>query len=237
MRQRKQIKKMRKWKRKMQRESQRYNINGNNPKSLDSKNSKYGISSSREISQNQPHHQQKDSKAKKVTKTNKMLSTKNKCMDVTIKANLLLFGYLRKKSNDGELHIPRDVIDSICIKYYLQTMEYFKPFIGAKIDKDRNLFQVKQDDEDKSNVTFCVSQYGWNKGKHDMIIKILNHSYNEIVLSIGILTNPKHDKEFLDFWIFDDKQAGDSYQYFIAEYIDINLEKEVVCKILILWME
>ena len=49
-----------------------------------------------------------------------------------------------------------------------------------------------------------------------MIIKILNHSYHENALSIGILTNSNPETSSRDYWIFDMEKAGDSYQCFIA---------------------
>ena len=121
---------------------------------------------------------------------------------------LLLFGYARDESTNLTV-IPDDIMSSICLKYYLQTMDYFRPHGDAFIDHIDNTFGVKQ----RTHITNCISQIGWSSGKHKMSIKILSHSYFSHGLSIGVLAN-KDVKT--DQWAFDVGQAKLSYQFYFA---------------------
>ena len=128
----------------------------------------------------------------------------------------MLFGYLRDTSDKKETAILKDIIITVCIKYYLQKIDYFKPHYGAEIDRDNNLFAVKTNEQDE-HITYCISQIGWNKGKHDMIIRILNLSHRRHGLSVGILTNPNIDTTS---WLFDTEEAGNTYQFFFGRLGD-----------------
>ena len=135
--------------------------------------------------------------------------------------HLLLFGYLRNHdSSHSNTMIPEDVIKNVCLNFYLQRIDYFKPNYGAKIDINLNTFEVVPTGS-KGNTyssTYCISQYGWNKrsgysGKHDMIIKPISHYHKDHGLSIGILTNPNPNTRT---WLFDASEAGDTYQFHIS---------------------
>ena len=89
---------------------------------------------------------------------------------------------------------------------------------GGTIDRDHNLFQVEPT-ENNRHITYCISQSRWNKGKHDMVIRILNHSHNQHGLSIGILTN---HAAITSGWLFDSPKAGVSYQFYFGCICDRN---------------
>eukprot|EP01084_Bolivina_argentea_P099837 179401_1 len=123
---------------------------------------------------------------------------------------LLLYGYLRgaKSLNTA---IPEDIILNICLKFYLQKIDHFKPYYGAQIDSKNNIFEVNPTEQDK-RITYCISQICWNKGKHEMMIKILNHTLMH-AFSIGILINKGVS---INGWLFDLEQAKLSYQFFFC---------------------
>ena len=81
-------------------------------------------------------------------------------------ANLLLIGYLRNPENLAYTMITGDIIDSICMEYYLQRIDYFKPNYGAMVHQNYNSFQSDplETDSTYGSMTYCISQYPWNKG-------------------------------------------------------------------------
>eukprot|EP01084_Bolivina_argentea_P099840 179404_1 len=128
-----------------------------------------------------------------------------------LRVNLLLFGYLRD-AKSLKTTITEDIILNICLKYYLQKIDHFKAYYGAQIDSENNIFETNPTERDQQN-THCISQIGWNKGKNEMIIKILNHNFTSHGFSIGILVN-KDVKTRV--WLFDVKESKLSYQFYFS---------------------
>lgn len=129
-------------------------------------------------------------------------------------AKLLLYGYLR-----GSM-IPDDVIDNILFHliYHIQKIDYFKLFHAVVAEFSSNTFHrdrmVMMDSS-----PYAISQHAWTpySGKHEMVIKILNHSLSSGSFAIGIVTNPIISLQHKNLWLFDSKDAGYSYQLWFPE--------------------
>lgn len=125
---------------------------------------------------------------------------------------LLLFGFVRD-TKSKEIGIPSDVIESILFKYYLQTIDYFEAHEHAQIDYQNNIFGVGC--QNGEHCTYCISQIGWNKGKHKMSIKFVKHNYLGYGFAIGIVTNKKLEKIRSTDWIFDYAPAALTYSFYV----------------------
>ena len=135
-----------------------------------------------------------------------------------MKAELVCFGYLRDPSS-RRMIVPQDIVTTLCVRYYVQRIDYFKEHYGSKIDTEHNIFGVEEGKHDK-HITYTVSQCGWSRGRHEMSINVINHNYRHFGLSIGILTNP--DITVGGQWMFDSKEAGCSYQFYFGCLEDPN---------------
>merc|ERR1719295_2120682 len=102
-----------------------------------------------------------------------MASSESEAMKFQRKqAELLCFGFLRDASSP-HLIIPEDIISTLCVRYFLLRIDYFKGHSASYINEKDNTFSST----DSSSVfsTYAIAQCGWSRGCHEMSIKVVQH--------------------------------------------------------------
>ena len=144
--------------------------------------------------------------ASKLEDTNKNLVYIHAYLNRT-KSDLLINGYIKRIENVMNIIIPQPII-ALFISFYYYTLPPHRFDSKCIADEKNQIFSCQR------HQTFVTFNTPWSKGKHELIFKCIKNTRSGF--AIGLITNYNADPRFE--WIFDNSEAGITYQIYSTRY-------------------